>query len=39
MAEWLSSQAPLQQPGVQILDADLHTAHHAMLWWHPTQKN
>ena len=23
---------------VQILGADLHTAHQAMLWWHPTYK-
>ena len=23
---------------VQIPDVDLHTAHQAMLWWHPTYK-
>ena len=24
---------------IWILDADLHTDHQAMLWWHPTKKN
>ena len=27
-----------QGSGVQILGADMHTAHQAMLWWHPTYK-
>ena len=34
------SHSPLAAWGlqVQILGVDLHTAHQAMLWWHPTQK-
>ena len=40
VAQWLSSRTLLVQPGqpVRILGVDLHTAHQAMLWWHPTYK-
>ena len=39
VAEWLSLCALLRWPRVlqvQILGVDLHTAHQAMLRWHPT---
>ena len=42
MAEWLNSYAALWCPRVWpvlVVGVDLQTTHHAMLWWHPTQKN
>ena len=41
VAQWLSSPSASVAQGspVRILSGDLHTAHQAMLWQHPTQKN
>ena len=38
VAKFVHSALAAQGSLVQILGADLHTAHQAMLWWHPTYK-
>ena len=36
--KFVRSTLVAQGPWVRILAADLHIAHQAMLWWHPTYK-
>ena len=39
VVKFVYSASGAQGSPVQILGVDLHTAHQAMLWQHPTQKN
>ena len=38
VVKFTCSTLAAQDWGVQILGVDMHNAHQAMLWWHPTYK-